>query len=222
MFEQRFNSIEVRADAKAMRVSGYAATYGTRSGNLGGFRERIDKGAFDSVLAKNPDVVATFNHSLDAVIGRTSAGTLQLRSDSKGLAFDCDLPDTQLGRDLYTSVKRGDIKDCSFAFRGVEDTWDEEDFDDEDGERCRMPVRSIRSIAQLHDVALVARPAYPGTEVHARQAIVATETRSALDAFIRTKVSNESDLERGKRICEEWQRDSTTVLERRRSILNLL
>ena len=39
-----------------------------------------------------------------AVLGRTTAGTLRLSEDSRGLKFECDLPDTTAGRDTYESV----------------------------------------------------------------------------------------------------------------------
>ena len=128
---------EVRASMSGhkMKVSGYAATYETLSrdlpaGNGKVFKERIARRAFDKVLATNPDVVCTFNHNNDAVLGRTTSGTLRLRGDDTGLAFECDLPNTQIGRDVYESVKRGDLNGCSFAFelgeRGDEE-WSEEE-----------------------------------------------------------------------------------------------
>ena len=68
------------------------------------------------MLASNPDVVATYNHNQSVILGRTTSGTLQLRSDANGLRFDCDLPDTQAARDVHTLVERGDLNACSFAF----------------------------------------------------------------------------------------------------------
>ena len=48
--EKRFQAIEVRASRGSggeMTIRGYAATYGTLSSDLGGFRERIKPGAFE-------------------------------------------------------------------------------------------------------------------------------------------------------------------------------
>src|SRR5258705_12398593 len=110
---------ELRASKSGdkMVVKGYAATYGTLSKDLGGFRERIAPGAFRRILSTSPDVVMTFNHDLNTVLGRTTAGTLRLHEDSRGLAFECDLPNTSAGRDVFESIQRGDLHACSFAFK---------------------------------------------------------------------------------------------------------
>jgi HK97 family phage prohead protease len=189
---------EVRASktGNKMRVSGYAARYNVLSNPLGSgekkFRERIAKRAFDGVLADpNLDCVMTFNHSMDAVLGRTSSGTLRLRGDDQGLAFDCDLANTQLGRDTYELVQRGDLPGMSFAFELGErdEDWDEEEIEDEKdlGLRGRVvnavrkwAVRTIKSFRRLHDVSIVACPAYPGTQIDARN-LVAAECRSHVD-----------------------------------------
>src|SRR6202171_3083218 len=101
---------EIRSTPKGKSVSGYAARYGVLSGNLGGFRERIKRGAFDAVLRSNPDVVALYNHDPNKVLGRTGAGTLRLSTDANGLAFDCDLPNTSYANDLAENLQRGNIK----------------------------------------------------------------------------------------------------------------
>jgi uncharacterized protein len=119
MVKRILGTHELRASKSGdkMTVSGYAATYGTLSKDLGGFRERIAPGAFKRILATNPDVVMLFNHDVNSVLGRTTAGTLRLREDSRGLAFECDLPGTVAGRDVWESVQRGDLNGCSFALK---------------------------------------------------------------------------------------------------------
>jgi HK97 family phage prohead protease len=109
--ERRILSSEVRASktGSEMRISGYAANYNVLSGNLGGFRERIAKRAFDRILSTEPDTACLLNHVLNNILGRTSSGTLTPRGDDKGLSFDCLLPNTQAGRDTLESVKRDDL-----------------------------------------------------------------------------------------------------------------
>ncbi len=144
------------------RLTGYAAKFNTLSRPLGvmRFREKIDPHAFDETLANRPDVRFTLNHDPNHVLGRTAAGTLRLFTDRTGLGFDLDA-ETQQGRDLIVSVKRGDISDCSFQFRTLDDSWSK----DEAGN----PIRTLKKVS-LHDgdVAAVAYPAYPDTQINAR------------------------------------------------------
>jgi hypothetical protein len=62
----------------------------------------------------------------------------------------------QSHRDLYASVQRQDIKDCSFAFLVPKggDEWDGKE-------------RTLRNV-ELKDVSVVVHPAYPGTSATAR------------------------------------------------------
>jgi len=185
---------EIRANKTGdrMSVSGYAARYNVLSHRLKpGFKERIAPGAFDRILATKPDVVALFNHNPDQVLGRTTSGTLRLNADKVGLAFELDLPNTTIGRDVYESVKRGDLNGCSFAF-GVGqrmDEFSEEDEDDDEGmyralkRKVKQIVRTIRDFANLMDISIVTTPAYPGTSVDARYELVAAECRSRVESF---------------------------------------
>lgn len=192
--EKRFLATEVRAKKNGDKrtITGYAARYNVLSSDLGGFRERISSGAFKRILTTNPDVVCLFNHDVNKVLGRTTAGTLRLKEDSRGLAFECDVPDTQAGNDTYESVQRGDINGCSFAFQ-VDDArmcdYREEEIDpefDEDNEGIRGKVkravsaivRTIKDFAALIDVSAVTHPAYPNTSVDARNLLVGAEVRS--------------------------------------------
>jgi HK97 family phage prohead protease len=182
---------EVRASATGgkLKVGGYAATYGVLSAPIQpGVKERIAKGAFDRVLRGKPDVVATFNHDANIVLGRTTSGTLQLRSDDTGLAFECDLPNTSTARDLYESVQRGDINGCSFAFKL--DSGMDSFLTAEDEERgSTIIVRTINDFSNLYDVSICTNPCYPGTSVDARSKhVVSAELRSRIDKVIAAKV----------------------------------
>ena len=194
--EKRFLATEVRTkkDGDKRTITGYAARYNVLSCDLGGFRERIASGAFKRILSVNPDVVCLFNHSDSAVLGRTTAGTLRLSEDSRGLKFECDLPNTQIGRDTYESVQRGDLSGCSFAFM-VDDNrmceYKEEEIDEEDKDGIRgkfkramkAVIRTIKDFASLIDVSVVTRPAYPQTSVDARHLLVGAEVRSRVAAI---------------------------------------
>jgi len=179
MNERRILKCPVRAQRSQRNDSvgllvGYAAKYNIMSKDLGGFRERIERGAFERILSTNPDTVCLVQHNPNLILGRTTSGTLRLRSDYAGLHFECDVPNTQAGRDAYESVQRGDIDECSFGFLlGPDmDEWSQDNIG---------PVRTLRDFKQLADVSVVVNPAYPGTEVDAREELVAAEVRSRVE-----------------------------------------
>lgn len=142
----------------APMISGYAAVFNKLSQPLEwGYRERILPGAFEKTI-KDGDVRALFNHDPNFVLGRTTAGTLTLREDATGLAFEAHPPDEPWVRSLIASIRRGDIDQASFAFQPVQEDWSKND---------KQPVRNIRE-ARLFDVSPVTFPAYVDTIVHAR------------------------------------------------------
>ncbi|WP_134736933.1 HK97 family phage prohead protease, partial [Escherichia coli] len=99
--ETRCYSGEVRAeqyDNAPTHILGYGSVFNSRSEPLWGFREIIKPGAFDDVL--NDDVRGLFNHDPNFILGRSSAGTLSLSVDERGLRYDIVAPDTPTICDL--------------------------------------------------------------------------------------------------------------------------
>lgn len=172
--EQRFtNAAELRVAevGKARMVRGYAAKYNKRSHEMTdprtgrAFVEVIAPGAFKRILQSDPDVCCLVAHDEDRILGRTTSGTLRLSEDSTGLYFECTLPDTTYANDVYASIKRGDMDQCSFAFGLGEgdDEWRE-------GATRNAPfLRTINNFGALADVSIVVHPAYEDTEVAARK-----------------------------------------------------
>ena len=144
----------------------YDGTQGTQYQLTEGIVERFAEGAFDDYLSGNPDVVALWNHDANHVLGRTP-NTLRLRTDGKGLHYEVDLPDTTMGKDIKTSIARGDIRGSSFAFVPDEVEWIEEK---------DMDIRLIRK-ARLFDVSPVTSPAYGSSNVGLRS----NEERKAIE-----------------------------------------
>jgi len=164
--ERRFTSgAELRADDSGA-ISGHAAVFNQEYvlWDSPGYRvvETVKPGTFKRALREKQDVVCAFNHSPDHILGRSSAGTLSMSEDDTGLAFTNTPPDTQLGRDLVTLIKRKDLRGCSFAFTVTKDTVTEETVD---GQTIR--TRQIEDV-DLYDVGPVTYPAYTGTDVSAR------------------------------------------------------
>ena len=160
-------NIETRlTDDGVMRLSGYAAVFDDQSVPLP-FVERIAPGAFRKTLSESPDVRLLINHE-GLPLARTKNGTLTLSEDQRGLYFDAELADTQEARDIHTLVGRGDVDQMSFAFRVIRQKWNSD--------------RTERTLTEVSladgDVSVVTYPAYPTTNVEARQEIV-----NALDAI---------------------------------------
>jgi len=134
--------------------------FNSPSQDLGGFIEIIRPGAFAKSIANGDDVRCLFNHEADNILGRNTAGTLRLKEDSVGLFFECDLGNQSYATDLYESIKRGDVNQCSFGFFCREDNW--------------LPTSEapgvLREIleAELMDVSPVTYPAYLATSLSAR------------------------------------------------------
>jgi HK97 family phage prohead protease len=148
------DKFEIREDASGMFLEGYAALFNSRSENLGGFTETIQPGAFRGSLQSRNDIKLLWNHDSGAVLGSTRAGTLTLTEDERGLKVSATLPDTTHGRDARELVRRGDVTAFSFGFsmpaRGG-DSWNSEG------------TERVLKVVRLHEVSLVAFPAYPAT-----------------------------------------------------------
>jgi HK97 family phage prohead protease len=157
-------------------ISGYASVYNKPSCDLGGFTEYITPGAFDKVLRSGNDVMCLHNHDHHVLLGRTSSGTLKVRSDSTGLRYECDLPNTSAGNDVYELCSRGDLCRSSFGFICGEDDWDV----DEVGKMTRR----VLTVADLIDVSPVTNPAYPDSSV----GVVRSATEGMTDEQVRAHV----------------------------------
>ena len=156
-----FSGFELRTDdGEKPKLVGYAALFNELSEPLGGFREKIKRGAFKKTL-ETDDIRMLFNHDPNYVLGRTGNDTLVLEEKTKGLYFEVTPPETSWAKDLIVSVKRGDLHQNSFGFYTIKDLWDNSD-----------PNNVIRTLVevQLFDTSIVTFPAYPKTSVKVRSA----------------------------------------------------
>lgn len=148
---------ELRARNNKPLISGVAAVLDSRSENLGGFYEIIEKTAFEG--ADMSDVRALFNH--DGIpMARTASGTLELTVTDRGLEYSFEPGDSNFTRDVLDAVKRGDISQSSFAFTVADEDWNDR--------LNGVPVRRIKRFAKIYDVSLVTFPAYGDTQVALR------------------------------------------------------
>lgn len=139
-------------------ICGYAAVYNSESDLLYGFfREKIMPGAFDGSIGN--DIRALWNHNQQYVLGRTTAGTLNIRSDAKGLYFEVTPPNTSWANDLCESIRRKDVNQMSFGFETIQDNWEAL----EDGSEMRELIE-----VNLLEVSVVTFPAYQATSAGMR------------------------------------------------------
>lgn len=150
--------VEVRGSRTDMKIGGYAAKFGTRSQNLGGFVETIDAAFFNKSAGDEwAGVMARYNHDDNWLLGTTAGQTLHLSIDKTGLDYEVDLPSFR--SDVFELVQRGDVQRSSFAFYTFEDDWSLDD--------NGFPLRTLVS-GQLVDVAPVNTPAYTDTNTGLR------------------------------------------------------
>ena len=151
---------ETRDDDGAPHISGYFAVFNSNYEIAPGMSESIAPGAFSNTLAG--DIRALINHDTTLVLGRTKAGTLALKEDTRGLWGDIQInPNDQDAMNLYERVKRGDVDQCSFGFWIVSE---ETDFR-EDGS-IHWTIKEI----ELFEVSACTFPAYEATNISAREA----------------------------------------------------
>ena len=141
-------------------IDGYFAVFNSEYWLWDGAYETIDPGAFS--LETDTDIRALTNHDTTLVLGRTVAGTLQLRVDDKGLlgTILINVKD-QDAVNLYERVKRGDVSQCSFGFDILQEAVEYRD----DGITCWHLQR-----LKLFEVSVCTFPAYEATAVQARKA----------------------------------------------------
>lgn len=155
---------EVRAlDDGARRLAGYAAAFNVRTkirSWAGEFEEVLLPGAFAESLRSKKDIRFLVEHDPRLLLARSSAGTLTLVEDAKGLRFETALPDTQLGRDTYENIRVKNYIGMSFGFNPLRM---KQDFDD------RGRLRSVaHESVDLREVTVTSMPAYPKTSVAIR------------------------------------------------------
>ena len=132
------------------------------------YKEVIDSHALEHLDLS--DVPLKYNHSKEKadILARVRDKSLTLDLKKDGLYFTAELR-TNLGQDVYTAIKAGDINKCSFGFHSNKDSWD-----------SVTNTRTILDIDYLSDISIVDDPAYTSTYVQARDYYKAKENLKVL------------------------------------------
>lgn len=149
---------QTREDGEDLYIEGYFAVFNSIYDIGYGMSESIAPHAFDNTISD--DVRALINHDTTLVLGRTSAHTLELRQDERGLWGKIAInPNDSDAMNLYARVKRGDVTQCSFGFDIIsEDTEFSENGD------VHWTIREVK----LYEVSCCTFPAYEETSISAR------------------------------------------------------
>ncbi len=148
------------------------------------YKEQIDPHAFDE--ADLSDVVFRIDHE-GAVYARSSAGTLKVGVDERGLFDEADLSKTSKARELFEDIVAGNYPKQSFAFSVREDSYDRD-----------THTRTIIKIAKVFDVSPVSFPANPTTNL-------GVATRDYFNGVI--------EAERAERLANEKRARDKALLE---------
>lgn len=183
--ESKFNT---RDDDGALHIEGYFAVFNSVYQIWDDMSESVAPGAFTDALGG--DVRALIDHETRLVLGRNTAGTLQLREDSHGLWGDILInPDDQDAMNLYARVQRGDVNQCSFGFDILEE---ETDFRD-DGS-VHWTIKKVK----LYEVSVCTFPAYAETSVQARKDDLDAAKKRRAEAYreeLRTRLNQKGGAE---------------------------
>ena len=132
---------------------------------MGFYTETITRGAFGETLSKNPAVQLLVNHE-GLPIAATRNGSLILTETDRGLEFEgrADESDPDAAR-VASKVSSGLMSECSFAFRVMKQTWDED-----------YTQRDISEVSlDRGDVSIVNFGANPNTNVTLRSLLADSE-----------------------------------------------
>ena len=162
-----------RKDGENPRIEGYFAVFNSNYEVFKGCTESIAPGAFTDEL--HSDVRALIDHDTRLVLGRTTAGTLELREDEKGLWGGITVnPKDSEAMNLYARVERGDVSQCSFGFNIL----DEEYVEREDGTH-HFIIKKVK----LFEVSCCTFPAYTETAISARKEDIAEIEKRKADIW---------------------------------------
>ena len=174
------NDFDIRESGDGMSFAGYAAVFDSPSEPLP-FLETIRAGAFAKSLKSRNNVMMLWSHDTSQPLASTRSKTMRLYEDTRGLMVEADLPQTSLGRDVSELLRARVVDSMSFGFSVPRngDIWSADGM-----------TRELVEV-RLHEVSVVAFPAYAKTSASVRSLDVladrigadASVLSSALDAL---------------------------------------
>ena len=165
-------------DSGDLILSGYFIKFDEETELWPGYCEVIKRAGVEKAI-KDADIRALFNHDDSLVLGRTGNRTLTLGVDDIGLFGDIIInKDDHQAVGAYARVKRGDVIGCSFGFIPIKIETEER----EDGSYLDTVLE-----LEIFEVSPCTFPAYPQTEIAARQKDFESQSRANREALDKRK-----------------------------------
>lgn len=159
-------------------IAGYAILFNTPSTPMWEdeeciAREIIAPEAVTKELLDQSDIKFTMFHNRERILARSNkgAGSLTYTVDERGVSFEFEAPETADGDMALEAVRRGDIAGCSFMFSTYYYDPAFVSVERQQVEGRTEVTYVVRTIVGIYDFTLAADPAYPDTEVSARELI---------------------------------------------------
>lgn len=159
-------------------LSGYFIKFDEVTELWPGYFEVIKREGVEKAI-QNADIRALFNHDDNLVLGRTGNGTVTLGVDDIGLFGDIIInKEDPQAIGAYARVQRGDVIGCSFGFIPIKIETEE-----------RADGSYLDTILELEifEVSPCTFPAYPQTEIAARQKDFESQQRANREALDKRK-----------------------------------
>jgi hypothetical protein len=165
-FEWRMDNGEDKTEV----IEGYGIVFNKRYQIWGRYYEEIapEAGEYFKDLKDDEkrEIIASYNHNFEKLLGKVGAGTLDFKVDKTGVRYIIQMPKTSYAADLVESIKRGDVSGSSFVFTVEEETYVYEE---------ESTLRKVLKFRRVYEVGPVVMPAYADTTVSVRSIEAATK-----------------------------------------------
>lgn len=157
-FETRVE--EKQEGRKKLVLRGYPILFNTETSIYdfwyGEVRETILPTALEGTDLSN--VYLLTGHNPDNLLGRVGVN-MRVEVDETGLFFECELPNTQLAKDIYDLVETGILDGMSFGFTCSDEV------------NTETMKRTITHIDELYEITITPFPAYKEASVVAKRSV---------------------------------------------------
>lgn len=165
---------EVHQEEDSLILEGYIAKFDIETELFDGYFEKIDRSAFDETISDGHNIFLIYHHNYENILASTRNNTLILTVDEIGLRFKAIInKELSYANDVYTLVKSGEVRGCSFGFRINEEDYTYNADND--------TLHSVLKRVSIYEGTITPIPAYENTEVFARESNLKELEKNKLD-----------------------------------------